>query len=202
MNTVVLIGLLAIQLLLDIVSFLLIARLLTALFAKDEYNPFVEFIYKWTNWVNTLKKIIPSYKKFEFATLFAIIVLEFFKIALVFLLNLKRISLSFGILIWVLASVINLFFSFLFYALLLRALLYWMQVNKDNAFYDLLFMITEPLLKPFRKFIPTIKYVDILAILMALILKVIAIVVFVPLIRWAEVSTILSTPLPFYLIYR
>jgi len=50
---------------------------------------------------------------------------------------------------------------------------WWTPENTKNVILNGLKAVTEPFLKPFRRFIPTVKGFDIVAILMVIILLVI-----------------------------
>lgn len=73
-----------------------------------------------------------------------------------------------------LANFINLFFQILMLAIVARALLSWFPVRPGNPFHPLaviLHQITEPLLGPLRRVIPTIGMIDISPIVALLLLQ-------------------------------
>ncbi len=53
-----------------------------------------------------------------------------------------------------LANFINLLFTILSYAILIRVLLSWVRVDPYNPLVQILYQITEPILAPFRRVIP------------------------------------------------
>ena len=53
-----------------------------------------------------------------------------------------------------LASFINLLFTILNFAILIRVILSWVRVNPYNPLVQIIFQITEPILAPFRRLIP------------------------------------------------
>jgi YggT family protein len=73
-----------------------------------------------------------------------------------------------------LANFINLFFQILTIAILGRALLSWFPVRQGNPFYSVavvLHQITEPILAPLRRVVPTIGTIDITPIVALLLLQ-------------------------------
>lgn len=192
MATAIFFILIALQLLLDIISFFLMLRILLVLFLPDIYNPIIEFIFKITRWTNSLKRIIPEYKKFDIPAFVALIIVEIVKIILIIWIHFRKVSFSYGMIAWLMGDILNLFANVLFYALVLRALLHWLGATRESVLYELLYIITEPLLKPLRRFVPIIKNVDVLAIVLAILIKAIAIILFVPLMKWGELSLINS----------
>ena len=53
-----------------------------------------------------------------------------------------------------LASFINILFTALNFAILIRVLISWIRVDPHNPLIQFLFAITEPILAPFRRIIP------------------------------------------------
>ncbi len=69
------------------------------------------------------------------------------------------------------------FIDTLFYALnlaiLARVLLSWVRVDPYNPLVQLLFQITEPILEPFRRFIPPIGMIDVSPIVAIVVLQIV-----------------------------
>lgn len=53
-----------------------------------------------------------------------------------------------------LANFINILFTALNFAILIRVLISWIRVDPRNPLIQFLFAITEPILAPFRRIIP------------------------------------------------
>ena len=73
---------------------------------------------------------------------------------------------------------ILLFLSYLIQALLLaifaRAILSWVPIGRDNPVVTVVFQITEPILVPIRRFLPSIGAVDLspmVAMLLLILLR-------------------------------
>jgi YggT family protein len=69
---------------------------------------------------------------------------------------------------------LDVLFQILFWAIIGRALLSWFPVRPGNPFYQLalvLHQITEPILGPLRRVIPTIGMIDISPIVALLLLQ-------------------------------
>jgi YggT family protein len=59
-------------------------------------------------------------------------------------------------------------------AILIRVLLSWFPINPSNPVVRLVFDITEPVLAPFRRVIPTIGMIDLSPLAAILVLNVLA----------------------------
>ena len=72
-----------------------------------------------------------------------------------------------------LANFINILFTVLYVAILIRILLSWIRVDPYNPLVQLLFQITEPILGPFRRVIPPIGGLDFSPIVALIVLQLV-----------------------------
>jgi len=72
-----------------------------------------------------------------------------------------------------LANFINLLFTILYIAILIRILLSWIRVNPYNPLVQLLYQITEPVLAPFRRVIPPVGGMDFSPIVALIVLQLV-----------------------------
>jgi YggT family protein len=72
-----------------------------------------------------------------------------------------------------LAYFVSLLFRALSLAVLIRVFLTWIPINPYNRLVQLLYQITEPILRPFRRIIPPIGMVDISPIVALLVLQLV-----------------------------
>jgi YggT family protein len=68
---------------------------------------------------------------------------------------------------------VNLVFTLLNLAILARVLLSWIRVNPYHPAVELLYRITEPILAPLRRVIPSIGMVDISPVIALILLQII-----------------------------
>ena len=68
---------------------------------------------------------------------------------------------------------VNLFFTLLSVAILARVLLSWIRVSPYHPAVELLYRITEPILAPLRRVIPSIGMVDISPVIALILLQII-----------------------------
>ncbi len=73
---------------------------------------------------------------------------------------------------WLL-NFVNILFTVLIWAIIIRALLSWFNLPPGHPLVVLLFDITEPVLAPLRRLIPRIGMIDISPIVAILVLQVI-----------------------------
>jgi YggT family protein len=73
-----------------------------------------------------------------------------------------------------LVGIVNLLATLYMWALLLRVVLDWIRLSITNAFYYVLWRITEPVLRPLRRVIPPIAGLDFSPLVALLLLRLLA----------------------------
>ena len=68
------------------------------------------------------------------------------------------------------AAIFSLFLYLLIIAVILRSLMSWFPVDRNNPAARLLVQVTEPLLEPVRRFMPRIGIIDISAMVVIFVL--------------------------------
>lgn len=167
----------------DIFNYILIFRVLLAATGTYSAEPIAQVVVKATSFITTpVRKFIPDYKNIEVGTIVLIFVLAFIK-------NLLRIIISFGVpnvvnlligvIIMAFADGLNLFCWVLFFLILVKAILSWIQPGIHNPMLD---RIVEPVLRPARKIIPPMSGIDFSAILPLIVLQLISFFILNPII--------------------
>lgn len=111
--------------------------------------------------------------RYDWACLSVLIAVEFLKFITLGLLFLKQTPSWFILPINVLADLIIEPCNLLFYAIIIRIILSWVNPNLRNPLTELIFFVTEPLLKWARRVIPPTYGLDLSAFLVMIGLKVI-----------------------------
>ncbi|MDH5765874.1 MAG: YggT family protein [Gammaproteobacteria bacterium] len=150
-----------IDILFHLYTVVLMLRLLLQWVKADFYNPVCQFIVKITNpVVIPLRRFIPGMWGIDFATLTLILVFTSIKLIIVYGLSGYDFSLLAVILKTLIQTVILVLDVFLF-AIIIQAILSWVNPDPYNPVVALLNYLTWPILKHFRKLIPPISGFDI-----------------------------------------
>lgn len=159
----------------DLYLFVLTIRLILAWVNADYFHPATQFIVKCSNFlIVPLRKYIPNFKRLETVTLLCIIVISVIKFFLISLLSFGMPNIL-GLLVLALSDAIKLILETFFYAILLQAILSWLQPGSPIA--RVLDKFTSPIMYPLQRIIPTISGVDISAIPALIIIQLLLIVV-------------------------
>src|SRR4051812_25495426 len=137
-------------------------------------NPLGRFVFAITDWiVLPLRRIVPSVKRWDLASLIAAWLLVMLKFLLLWLLigNLGRIAV---LPLVSLVGLVQLAVSGLTALLVVYAVLSWIP-SASPMLLDLISRLAEPLVRPFRRFIPLIGGVDLSLLAAIVALQVIAI---------------------------
>ncbi|KEY90857.1 hypothetical protein CF67_09028 [Candidatus Photodesmus blepharus] len=138
----------------------------------DFYNPFSQFIVKATEPIlGTLRQIIPSVGNIDLATiLFAYTLCVFKLIALILITSNGFANLSTEFLFLGLVSLLKIAGGLLFWVLLICAILSWVSQGYSPVEY-VFHQLTEPMLTPIRRIIPTIGGFDLSVLILFLVLQ-------------------------------
>lgn len=163
----------------SLLLFILWMRVLFRYFRISSLHPVSQVIYRFTNPIlSPIERL--AYKnrrkppRYDWIGLGAIIIVEFIKLILLSLLLYKTLLPLAYLVLFVMADLIIQPCNLLFYALLIRVVLSWVNPQwQRHPAADVLLMITEPLIKLGRKIIPDISGFDFAPFIIMVILKVI-----------------------------
>lgn len=135
----------------------LMLRIILQIVRADFYNPVSQFIVKITNpVVKPMRKIIPGLWGIDMATLVIVLLLGMVKTLVV-----HGVLPIEWLLIKSLIETIDLVLSVFLYAIIIQAILSWVNPDPYNPIVGLLHSITWPILKHFKKLIPNMGGFDI-----------------------------------------
>lgn len=147
-----------------LVSLYIFALLLRFLFQwvdADYYNPISQFLIKITHPpLRMLRRFIPSIGRIDTASLVLMLGLQMLGGYLIFLL--QDTSLTFlALTVWSFVQLLDLLFNVYFFAIIIRAVLSWVNPGSYNPAVSLLYSLTEPLLRSSRRLLPPIGGIDL-----------------------------------------
>lgn len=136
-------------------------------------NPVGRFVFALTDWiVLPLRKVLPGYKRWDFASLLAAYLFQLAQYAILALLVGRG-----GALVPVLAlfGLVKLLISGAVGLIIVYAILSW--VNADSPITDVIDRLAAPLLRPFRRLIPLVGGFDLSPLALLVVLQILAIIV-------------------------
>ena len=165
-----------IQTFLSLYLLAMLLRFLLQVVKADFYNPICQFLVKMTNPVVVpLRKIIPGFGGLDIATLLLALVLQGLGIVAILMLNGIDLPNPLLLMIWATIGVLGLLVNIYFFALLAMIILSWIAPGSSNPAVYLLHQITEPVMAPVRKMLPSMGGLDFSPILVFILINVIQI---------------------------
>ncbi len=150
-----------IQTLLGLYTAVVVIRFLLQWARADFYNPISQFVVKVTSPVlRPLRQIVPGYAGMDMAALVLAWLLKALELALVaVLLGLDRNPL--GALAWAVPGLLELVINIFLFAVLIRVILSWLNPDPYNPAVALLQRLTDPIMGPAQRLIPSIGGIDL-----------------------------------------
>ncbi|MCF6808111.1 YggT family protein [Thiotrichales bacterium 19S9-12] len=127
----------------------ILLRFLLQWVKADFYNPVCQFLIKVTNpLLVPLRRIIPGFFGLDFAAIVLAIIVQLVEVSLLALI--KGLPLTPYLYFFGIIELILLVLNIFTFAILIRAILSWVNPNPYNPMAIILFQLTEPLLRPLR----------------------------------------------------
>ncbi|MGB5279357.1 MAG: YggT family protein [Gammaproteobacteria bacterium] len=147
--------------LLDLYIIVLMLRFILQQVRADFYNPITQFIVKATGPVlNPARKLIPGFGGVDVATILVVVAFIAVKIFIIALLSGYSTTLL-ALLLTGIRDFITLALNIFIFAIIIQAILSWINPDPYNPVIGVLFSITSPVLQPARRLIKPIGGLDL-----------------------------------------
>ncbi|MFC0336742.1 YggT family protein [Kushneria avicenniae] len=165
-------GIMLVNTLINLYLFVLMLRFLLHASRADYYNPISQAIVKATSpVVGPLQRVLRPAGPIDIATLVVALVFKMAGIALICMaiFGFPPIGL---LAIAALAGVINAILKIYFFAMIIMIILSWVAPQSGHPGALLVYQITEPIMAPVRRVIPSIGMIDLSPIVVFLLINV------------------------------
>ncbi|MCL1476533.1 YggT family protein [Marinobacter sp. M3C] len=159
---------------------LVLLRFLLQLARADFYNPISQFVVKVTNPpLRVVRKVIPGWGGIDGAAIVLTILIQAITFTLVLLLYDAGAALfnPAWLLSWSVLNVAGLVASLYFWAVIAVVVISWIAPGSSHPAIQLVAQITEPVMRPVRKVVPSLGGLDLSPIIVFLILQVITVMI-------------------------
>ncbi|HIJ25339.1 MAG: YggT family protein [Gammaproteobacteria bacterium] len=174
-------GLFFLQMLFSIAILFTLLRFLFQLLRVDYYNPISQMVTRFTDpLLQPLRSLIPSNRTIDGASLVVLFLLQYLHLFII--TQLRDLDANpLGLAILASAELLSLATSLLFWSILILAVLSWFQPHTQHPGVSLLNQITDPLMRPIRRWMPPAGGVDFSPILAMLAIKMAEFILIAPL---------------------
>ncbi len=159
------------QTLFDLYILVVLLRFLLQLVRADFYNPISQFVVKITSpLLLPLRRVVPAVRGLDTASLVLAWGLKTLELVLVLWFTAGSLSLLLPLLMAI-PELVELTINIFFWAILIQAILSWVNPGVYNPASALLYSLTLPLLRPAQRIIPPIGGIDLspMAVMLGLI---------------------------------
>ena len=147
--------------LIDLYITAVMLRLLLQWVRADFYNPVCQFLVALTNPpLKPLRRLIPALGRLDTAAVLLMLVLEFFSVWLSSRLSSSPLGPAEIALFSVTKLAATLLMTY-FFLIIAAVILSWVGAQLRHPVIPLVFQLTEPVLRPFRRLIPPIAGIDL-----------------------------------------
>lgn len=147
---------------------IMLLRFILQQVGADFYNPVSQFVVKMTHpLVKTARRVVPSYKRIDLATLILVFLLIVLKLVVLLAIAGAQYDIQ-ALAIRAVHDLVELTFDVFIVALFIQAILSWVNPDPYNPVNSLLQAVTFPVLRPIKNVIPPISGID-LSVLVAII---------------------------------
>ena len=185
---------LVINTLFDLYILLVLLRFLLQMLRADFYNPVSQFIVKLTTYpLRMLRRVIPSVGGQDTAAIVLCLVLIYGKFLLLRLLSIPAVQIGgvmapltgvsyAGLLVFCIADLIALIITVFLVAVIIQVILSWINPGQYNPVIGLVHKLSDPVLKPIRRLIPSLGGLDLSPLFATLALLVAKMLIVPPII--------------------
>lgn len=155
---------------------ILILRFLLQAARADFNNPVSIFLIKATHLPTaTIRKVLPTYRNFDLATLTLAIILQCIVIQLSVLILSVNLVNFFYLIAWAVMGIISLILNIYLYGLLAVIIISWVAPYNRHPIIVILHQLLDPVMKPFQRLIPPLGGLDLSPIFIFLMLNMLRI---------------------------
>jgi len=162
-------------------------RLILQIVRADFYNPVSRFIVKITNPpLKPLRRFIPGFAGIDMASVTVMLILQMLEFFIITLMRNFPTPDILGLFLYAFIELISLGFYVFLFSIFILALLSWINPGQYNPINNLLHQITEPVLRPARKWLPPMSGMDLSPMLAMVGLWLVKLLLLDPLGHWAK----------------
>ena len=147
----------------------------------DFYNPISQFLVRITQPVlKPLRRTIPGFAGIDLSSVVLMVILQMVSLALI--MALYGVTPKFlYLVVRTPAELISMLLNLYLVAIIVQALLSWVQPDAYHPAMTLLYSLTEPVLRPFRQVVPVLGGIDLSPLAALITIQVLKMLILPPL---------------------
>jgi len=186
---------LIINTLFDLYILLVLLRFLLQSFRADFYNPVSQFIVRATaSPLRLFRRVIPSVSGQDLASIVLCLLLIYLKFLILRVIDIPAVPIAninapigavslLGLSIYAIADLVSLTLTVFLIAIIIQVVLSWISPGQYNPVIGLVNSIASPVLRPFRRILPSFGGIDLSPLLAALAIMVLKMLLIPPIVH-------------------
>ncbi|MCO6441906.1 MAG: YggT family protein [Nitrococcus mobilis] len=147
----------------------------------DFYNPISQFLVRLTQpALKPLRRVIPGFAGIDLSSVVLMVILQIVSLALIMAVYGVTPKLSY-LIIRTPAELLSMLLNLYLVAIIVQAVLSWVQPDAYHPAMLLLYSLTEPVLRPFRQIVPVIGGIDLSPLAALITIEVLKLLILPPL---------------------
>jgi len=147
--------------LLDLLITAILLRVLLQWVRADWYNPICQFLVKVTDpLLRPLRRVIPAAGRIDSAAIVLMLLLEFASVWVVSRLGPTPLAVP-QVLLFSVTKLLATLLTMYFVLIIVSVLVSWLTPGSRHPVIPLVYQLTEPVLRPIRRYLPPIAGVDL-----------------------------------------
>ena len=170
-------GIYIVQTVFGIYAIIVLLRFLLQTARADFYNPASQFVVKATNpFLIPLRRIIPGFGGIDIASLVLLFAINYLQIVLIALMFYGGMPNPGLVAAWAATGIVSLVLNFYFFAIIIQIIISWIAPHSHSPALALLYQLTEPVMAPARKILPSMGGIDFSPMLTFMVIQVLKMV--------------------------
>lgn len=162
-------------------------RFLLQAVRADFYNPICQFLISVTNpALKPLRLCIPGYMGIDWPSILLMVLLQLMEICLIALLISGHIPSTVSLPIIIASKLLGLLIWIYIIIIIIQAIISWVQPGSYSPFTVLLYQLSDPLVRPVRRYIPATAGIDWSPFVVLILLNLALILLVAPLQDWGR----------------
>lgn len=177
--------------LINIVFFIFILavmlRFLLQTIRADFYNPICQTLITLTNpALKPLRRWIPGFMGIDWPSIILMILLQALEISLIALLVSGHLPPPISFPVIIVSKLLFMLIYVYIFVIIIQAIISWIQPGSYSPFTVLLYQLSEPLVRPIRRYIPAAGGIDWSLLIILILLNLALILLVAPLQDWGK----------------
>jgi len=162
-------------------------RFLLQTIRADFYNPICQFLITVTNpALKPLRRWIPGYMGIDWPSILLLVLLQLLEICLIALLISGHIPSLISMPVIIASKLLGLLIWIYIIIIIIQAVISWVQPGSYSPFTVLLYQLSDPLVRPVRRYIPVTGGIDWSPFVVLISLNLALILLVAPLQDWGR----------------